>query len=503
MNTRGSGILLHITSLPSNFGIGDMGPGAYHFADFLARTKQRYWQVLPLNPTDQGSGNSPYSSLSAFAGNTLLISPDLLAESGFLTRDELARRPLFQEERCDYASVVPWKNQLLHQAYERFKMHGIERKSYEEFCVKHGERLEDFALYVVMKKNFHGIPWGDWTKGLRDRDPAELGKIRRDFHDEVECEKFLQYLFFKQWHFLRDHCNERGIRLIGDIPIYLNYDSSDVWTHPGIFQLDGEKKPTVVAGVPPDYFSKTGQLWGNPLYRWDALKRTGFQWWMRRMEQNLALFDILRVDHFRGFVGFWEVPSTEKTAVNGRWVEAPAGAFFKRLLKNFPDISLIAEDLGVITDDVRAVMSRFGFPGMRVLLFGFDAEPALHPYLPHTYVPNCVAYTGTHDNNTIRGWFEHDATQMEKQRLFRYLGREVSASEIHKELVRLAMMSVANTVIIPMQDLLGLGQEARMNHPSTTHHNWEWRLSMAHITSSLGEFLAEMTDTYGRASLGT
>lgn len=499
MNKRGSGILLHITSLPSPFGVGDLGPWAYRFADFLSQTKQSYWQILPLNPTDQTSGNSPYNSNSAFAGNTLLISPELLIESGFLTKKDIDAIPLFPNERCDYSSVIPYKVQLFHQAYKRFKTNKIERNTYEEFCTQNGEWLEDFALFVVMKNHFNGKAWSEWKEGLRDRNPEDLEKIRNNFYDELDREKFLQYLFFKQWFSLKRYCNEKGIKLIGDIPIYVNYDSVDVWTNTDIFKLDEEKKPLFSAGVPPDYFSKTGQLWGNPIYRWDVLQRTGFKWWFQRIAHNFQLFDIVRIDHFRGFVAFWEVPANEKTAINGYWVAVPAAEFFTALLEKFPTISLIAEDLGFITPDVKEIMNHFGFPGMRILLFAFGEDLPTHPYLPHNYIPNCIVYTGTHDNNTVRGWFKNETTPQDRQRLFRYLGSKVSVGQLPKKLIRLAMMSIANTVIIPMQDILGLGEEARMNRPSTTIGNWEWRLLPDQLTSSHAEMLLELTYTYGRA----
>jgi len=499
MDKRGSGILLHITSLPSPFGIGDLGPWAYRFADFLSQIKQSYWQILPLNPTDQICGNSPYNSISAFAGNTLLISPELLIESDFLTKEDIDATPSFPNELCDYPSVISYKTQLLHRAYERFKTNKNERNTYEDFCTQNGEWLEDFALFVVMKNHFQENVWAEWEKGLRDRNPKDLKKIRNNFHDELEREKFLQYLFFKQWLSLKQYCNEKGVKLIGDIPIYVNYDSADVWTNTGIFKLDKEKRPLFSAGVPPDYFSETGQLWGNPIYRWNILQKTGFSWWLQRFAHNLRLFDIVRIDHFRGFVAFWEVPATEKTAVNGHWVKVPAVEFFTALLEKFLTISLIAEDLGFITPDVKEIMNRFGFPGMRVLLFAFGEDLPAHPYLPHNYIPNCIAYTGTHDNNTVRGWFENETTPQDRQRLFCYLGHKVSGEQLPKELIRLAMMSVANTVIIPMQDILGLGEEARMNRPSTTQGNWGWRLLPDQLTSSHAEMFLELTYTYGRA----
>jgi 4-alpha-glucanotransferase len=445
------------------------------------------------------SGNSPYSSLSASAGNKLLISPELLIDSGFLMNEDIAAAPpAFPDGRCDYASVIPYKMNLFHLAYERFKTNRNERNAYEEFCSLQSEWLEDFAFFVVIKNHFNGQAWSEWTKGLRDRSPDDLATIRNDFYDEVEREKFLQYLFFKQWFSLKQYCNERGIKFIGDIPIYVNYDSADVWTHTKIFKLDKVKKSLSVAGVPPDYFSKTGQLWGNPIYSWDVLKRTGYKWWLQRIAHNLHLVDILRIDHFRGFVAFWEVPATEKTAVNGKWVEAPAVDFFTALLKNFPVDSFIAEDLGVITPDVREIMNRFGFQGMRVLLFAFSEDLPTHPYLPHTYIPNCIVYTGTHDNNTSRGWFDRETSPQDRQRLFRYLGFEVSSEQVSKELIRLAMMSVADTVIIPMQDILNLGEEARTNRPSVSMGNWEWRLLPDKLNPASVGWLREMAEIYGR-----
>ena len=498
MDKRGSGILLHITSLPSPFGIGDLGPWAHRFIDFLSQAKQRYWQILPLSLTDLMGGNSPYNSVSAFAGNILLISPELLVDSGYLTTEDIASSPAFPDGSCDYASVIPYKMKLFHIAYERFKMNNNKKNSYGEFCSSHKDWLNDFARFVVIKNHNNGRVWSEWPMGLRDRNPHDLAKIDNDFRSEIEREKFLQYLFFKQWLSLKRYCNEKGIKFVGDIPIYVNYDSVDVWTHTNLFKLDREKKPSSVAGVPPDYFSKTGQLWGNPIYRWDVHKKTGFKWWLQRIAHNLKLVDVLRIDHFRGFVGFWEVPSTEETAINGKWVKAPAADFFTALLKNFSVDSFIAEDLGLITDDVREITSRFGFQGMRVLLFAFGEDLPTHPYLPHNYVPNCIVYTGTHDNNTARGWFDKESPLQDKQRLFRYLGREISSDQVSKELVRLAMMSIANTVITPMQDILNLGEETRMNRPSVAKGNWEWRLLPDQLNPDPVDWLPEMTYVYGR-----
>jgi 4-alpha-glucanotransferase len=498
MTDRASGILLHITSLPSPFGIGDLGPHAYQFADFLAQTKQSYWQVLPLNPTDQACGNSPYSSPSAFAGNPLFISPELLFESGLLQKRDIEDIPPFPAGRCDYASVIPYKSGLLSRAYDIFKTGKKERDAFETFCKENEEWLEDIALFFVIKKNLKGKAWGKWEKNLRDRNPQAFEVIKRNFGDEIEQAKFYQHLFLKQWLSLKSYCNQKGIRFIGDIPIYVNHDSADVWAHPEIFNLNEEGKPERVAGVPPDYFSKSGQLWGNPTFRWDRLQKTDYQWWLQRISHNLRLFDILRLDHFRGFVAFWEVPFGETTAINGRWVEAPAVDFFTAILKKFPAHAFIAEDLGIITPDVKEVMDRFRFPGMRILQFAFGEDQPKHPYLPHNFIPNTIVYTGTHDNNTTRGWFENETTPQDKKRIFRYLGKEVSSEQLPAELIRMAMMSVANTVILPVQDILGLGEEARMNRPSTLSGNWEWRLLPRQLTTTHVEMLLALTETYGR-----
>jgi len=499
MDKRGSGILLHIASLPSPYGIGDLGPGAYRFADFLAQIKQRFWQVLPLNPTDPAFGNSPYSSNSAFAGNTLLISPELLLAEGLIDREDVGSVPSFPQESVDYPSVIRYKEELFNLTYEHMRRNHKDPPAYEQFCSENAYWLESFSLFMVIKRHSQGKVWSEWERELRDRNPEHLRIIKEQFHDELEKEKFLQYLFWKQWRSLKRYCNEKGIQLIGDMPIYVNYDSAGVWAHPETFKLDQDRRPAFVAGVPPDYFSRTGQFWGNPVYRWDVLRETGYRWWIRRVAHNLALFDLVRVDHFRGFVAFWEIPAAEQTAANGHWVQAPAEDFFTVLTRSLSNLSIIAEDLGTITPDVKEIMKRFGFPGMRVLLFAFGEDLPTHPNQPHNYVSNCVAYTGTHDNNTVKGWFEGEARLSEKQRLFRYLGREVSAGNVHTELIRLAMMSIGNTVIFPMQDVLGLGEEARMNRPARHEGNWEWRLLPEQVTPSLGSSLLEMTETYGRA----
>ena len=498
MKKRGSGILLHLTSLPSPFGIGDMGPWAYKFADFLVETRQSYWQILPLNPTELGHGNSPYHNSSAFACNPLLISPELLVHDGFLDHKDLESLTGFSEEQVDYRRVVSHKEKVFHQAFERFKRRKKPHE-YEEFSAQNAEWLDDFALFVALKSHFHGQVWSKWPDEVRDRQPMALRSAKNEFHDAVEKEAFLQYLLFKQWQSLKNCCNEKGIQIIGDMPIYVVYDSADVWVHPELFKLDNEKRPYAVAGVPPDYFSETGQLWGNPVYRWDVLKERGYSCWVQRIAHNLKLFDFVRVDHFRGFVAYWEVPATEKNAIKGKWIEAPGVHFFNYIKKAFPHLPIIAEDLGTITPDVREVIHRFALPCMKVLLFAFDGPLPTNPYAPHNHVRNCLVYTGTHDNNTARGWFEKEATSEVKQCLFRYIGRQVTAEEVHWELVRLAMMSVANTAIIPMQDILGLGEEARINRPAKKNGNWQWRLLPDQLTPGVSKRLLEMTEIYGRA----
>ena len=498
LNRRRSGLLLHMTSLPSPFGIGDMGPWAYQFVDFLSRCKQSLWQILPLNPTDLIHNDSPYSSISAFACNPLLISPELLVQDDLLLKSDLESAPLFPSGKVDYRAVHHSKNILLERAFERFK-EKRQHPEYEEFCAEQSGWLDDFALFMALKLKFSGQVWSDWPRGLRDRQSGALRAAQKELSSRIDREKFGQYLFFRQWSSLKKYGHERGVQIIGDIPIYVDHDSADVWVHPELFKLDESKKPYVVAGVPPDYFSKTGQRWGNPIYRWDILKEEGYPWWTQRIAHNATLFDFVRIDHFRGLVACWEIPATEETAVNGKWIEAQALDFFSHLLKKVPGLPVIAEDLGIITPDVRETMDHFHFPGMKVLLFAFGHDLPTNPYIPHNFSQNCVAYTGTHDNNTVKGWFETEASPDDQKRLFLYLGCKVTPDELPHELIRLVMMSVANTVIFPMQDILGLGAEARMNHPSTREGNWEWRLSPDLLTPQVAKRLQEMTEIYGRS----
>ncbi len=475
-----------------------MGPGAYRFVDFLSGARQGIWQILPLTPTDLASYSSPYHSSSAFACNPLLISPELLMQDSLLDSSDLESLPAFPPDRVDYPSVVEHKRRLFDKAFRHFK--GREgRGDYRSFCHENAFWLEDFALFMAFKALYGDETWNEWPAEIRDRQPDALQQMKVSLAEAVEKEKFLQYLFMRQWSSLRAYANKQGIQILGDIPIYVVYDSADVWVHRRLFNLDHDGMPLTVAGVPPDYFSETGQLWGNPVYRWEALRESGYGWWIQRIGHSLKLFDLMRVDHFRGFVAYWEVAAGEQEAIHGRWVEAPAMEFFTRITQWFPSLALIAEDLGTITPDVTEMMDRFGFPGMKVLLFAFTDNRGDNPYLPHHHVRNCVVYTGTHDNNTTRAWFEQEASEEEKKRVLEYLGTAEAPQEIHWELIRLAMMSVAERVVFPMQDLLGLGQEARMNRPARKEGNWQWRLRPEQMAPRLRGKLGDMTKTYGRA----
>ncbi len=497
MIKRGSGILLHITSLPSPYGIGDLGSGAYRFVDFLAESKQSFWQVLPLNPTCSVYGNSPYSSFSAFAGNPLLISPEILVEEGFLSKADI-KPQRFSNKRVEYKSAGEYKNRILNTAYEKNRTSLTGAYEFKRFCSEHSYWLDDYCLFISLKRHFNGVEWSRWPKDLRDRRKDALEAWRERLNDIIIREAFLQFIFFKQWQAFKNYCEGRNIQIIGDVPIYVNYDSSDVWANTELFKLDKEKRPVAVAGVPPDYFSATGQLWGHPVYNWDVLNKRGYVWWIRRLEHNIKLFHMFRLDHFRGFIAYWEVRAKEETAINGRWVRAPAKEFFNALFKHFTHLPIIAEDLGIITPDVREVMNMFGFPGMKVLLFAFGKNLPENPYAPHNHVKNCVVYTGTHDNNTIRGWFRRELSSESRKRLSKYIGRKVSESTVHWELIKLAMMSVADMVIIPMQDFLGLGEWARMNLPARKDGNWQWRLEPRYLTPSLLKRISEIVMIYGR-----
>ncbi len=504
--SRASGILLHPTSLPGRFGIGDLGKEAYAFADFLADSRQRLWQVLPLGPT--GYGDSPYQSLSVFAGNPLLISLERLAEEGLLGPSDLENAPPFPEEKVDYGAVIKFKTGLLRKSFEVFekKAGAAERSEFEAFCHQNAWWLESFSLFMALKEA-HGLAaWHTWDQDVRMRQPKSLERWKKELKPEMRCHQYQQYQFFKQWLALKRYCNERGIRLVGDVPIFVALDSAEVWANPGMFYLDETGKPTVVAGVPPDYFSETGQLWGNPLYRWDVMARDGYAWWIERVRAMCVLVDIIRLDHFRGFEKYWEVPATETSAVNGRWVPGPGAELFRALQQALGTLPIIAEDLGVITPEVDALREQFGFPGMRVLQFAFAQGPDAERYRPHNYPRNCVVYTGTHDNNTIVGWFRgediEDSTQTIEQReaeielALKYMGSD--GREINWDFIRLALMSVADIAIIPLQDILGLGSEARMNIPARAEGNWRWRFTAHMLTPQARDRLRELTVLYGR-----
>jgi len=497
IQVRGSGILLHITSLPSEYGIGDFGPTAYRFVDALAQARQHYWQILPLNPTQTEYASSPYSSLSAFGMNTLLISPDMLVRDGFLRRADLEPAPEFPEGWTAYEAVAWYKGRLFSVAYERFLHSGPER-GYEVFCDENALWLDDHALFVALKAHFRGQEWNRWPEAIRGRQPDALEDMRRRLADKIRKETLLQYLAARQWSALHRYCADRGIQVIGDIPIYVAYDSVDVWQNPGIFKLDDNLRPTVVAGVPPDMFSRTGQLWGNPVYDWPLLRDRGYDWWVRRVARAGELYDLFRIDHFRAFANYYEIPATDTTAENGTWVDGPGTDFFEVLARRFPCFAIVAEDLGANTPAVQELLDRFGFPGMKILLFAFGAGLPRSAHAPHNYVPDLICYTGTHDNNTAKGWFEEEASEEDKQRFFAYIGREVAADEVHRELVRLAMTSVARASIIPVQDLLGLSAAARMNYPSTTSGNWAWRMTPVEFAGAPFEWLRNLTVLSGR-----
>jgi 4-alpha-glucanotransferase len=494
---RGSGILLHITSLPSLYGIGDFGPGAYRFVDWLGKAGQSFWQILPLNPTDSRYDNSPYHSVSSLAFNPLMVSPELLVKEGLLKKRDLNPYYIKPHHYVDFQQVIQSKTGLLYKAYDNYQKQ--DRDSlYDRFYEENRHWLDEYALFISLKNRSEGKSWSTWPVELRDRHPDALNQSRRELRDSIQRECFIQYLCAKQWAALKSYCKQKGIQVIGDIPIYVEYDGVDVWTRPELFKLDENKNPSVVAGVPPDYFSETGQLWGNPVYNWGVMRSNGYDWWMRRIEHNLSLFDIVRIDHFRGLVAFWEVPAGHDTAIHGQWIEAPADDFFHQLLRHFPALPIIAEDLGMITPEVREVMSRYALPGMKVLEFAFDNDPLHNPHIPHNLPRRSVVYTGTHDNNTIRGWFEHEISTEHRERVLRYLGSKIPITSIHWACIQLAMMSVADIALFPMQDVLGLGGEHRMNRPGTSDGNWRWRLLPNQLKPVLADKLARLTRIYAR-----
>lgn len=471
--TRCSGVLLHPTSLPGRYGIGDLGDWAFRFADWLEQQGQAVWQVLPLTPT--GYADSPYQSLSAFAGNALLISPDKLVDAGWLTADDLADVPDFPTDHVDYGWVIDYKERKLALAFERFTGdHSADQQAaFDAWCTENAGWLDDFALFAALKRHHNLRPWTEWPEGEALRDPDALETARAEHARVIEEQRFRQWVFFTQWGELKAYANEKGIRFIGDLPIFVAHDSADVWANREEYFLDKKGNPTAIAGVPPDYFSPTGQRWGNPLYRWDRLKARRYSWWLSRLRQMLTVVDYIRIDHFRGFAAYWEIPADEETAVNGEWIPGPGADFFNVVREDLGELPIIAEDLGVITQDVEELRDQFGLPGMKVLQFAWSDPKNL--FLPHNHVPNCVLYTGTHDNNTTVGWWLNETDDHTKGFLSEYLDREVN--EINWTLIRLGMMSPASAFVVPLQDVIGLGAAARMNTPGKEAGNWAWRFT--------------------------
>ena len=492
--SRKSGILLHPTSFPSPDGIGDLGPECYRWLDFLHDSSCSLWQILPLGPT--GYGDSPYQCFSAFAGNPYLISPALLLEQNLLKREDFLDRPELPADHIDFGPVIDWKLTILDRAYIRFK-HSKSRKlmdSFTAFCAEHADWLDDFCLFMAIKEVEGGGAWDGWSEELRQRQPEAIDSFVRDHKNILNKHKFRQYIFFKQWADVRAYAESKGIQIIGDIPIFIAYDSADAWANPDLFHLGADSKPTKVAGVPPDYFSPTGQLWGNPLYNWAAHKKQGFQWWINRFKAVLRMVDLVRLDHFRGFAGYWEIPAGMPTAEIGRWVKGPGKTFLTAIEKALGGLPIIAEDLGVITPDVVALRDSFALPGMKILQFAFASTPA-DPFLPHNYPLNCVAYTGTHDNDTTLGWFQ-SATDREKDFCRKYLAR--SGEFIAWDLIREVWQSQAAFAISPLQDFLALGTEARMNYPGRPAGNWGWRYQPSNLNEDLSQAIKELNYLYSR-----
>jgi 4-alpha-glucanotransferase len=493
---RSAGILLHPTSLPGKYGVGDLGNEVFKFIDFLKNAGQTLWQVFPLGPT--GYGDSPYQCFSAFAGNPLLVSPDKLKEDGFLTEEDLNHPKKSDPVKINFGSVIEYKKTILQKAFENYKKdsNGFE-ESFNKFCKAHKDWLDDFALFMASKDFHKGEVWSNWEKGLVHRTPKAIKEWTEKLTDEILYHKFVQFNFFRQWKAVHEYANKTGIKIVGDMPIFIAYDSADLWANKEEFTVDAEGKLTFVAGVPPDYFSATGQLWGNPLYKWKIMEKNDFLWWQKRFSSLLELVDIIRIDHFRGFAAYWKIPGDAKTAVSGKWIKAPGEKLFNTVNKYLGELPILAEDLGVITPDVEALRDQFDFPGMKVLQFAFG-EGMENKFLPHNFVPNCVVYTGTHDNDTTRAYFEKEMKKggnifEHAQKYLNFFGNDFVS-----ELIRVAYASVANIVIIPMQDVLNLGSEARMNFPSTLGGNWSWRFSWDQINKNLAEHYFGLANLYER-----
>ncbi len=494
---RSSGILLHPTSLPGKFGIGDLGPQAYTFIDFLAKSETGLWEVLPLGPT--GYGDSPYQSFSAFAGNPYLISTELLVQDGLLEKQDISNPPIFPITKIYFSQVYKFKDQLFLLAFNNFNKRPLNdplRSEFEAFCESQKKWLENYALFISIKNIYKQAAWNLWPDELRFRKPAVLAYFKNENQSLILFHSFIQFLFYRQWKALVDYAHDHNVKIIGDIPIFVAYDSSDVWTQPSLFDLTDNLEPRVVAGVPPDYFSSTGQLWGNPHYLWINHKKANYAWWRERFKNSLEIFDIFRLDHFRGFGGYWEVKAGEPTAEHGRWVKGPRAHFFRAIERSLGELPIIAEDLGVITPDIKELIAEFGFPGMRVFQFGFSSN-ADDPFLPHNYIPNCVAFTGTHDNATARGWYL-EASKKEQEFCRQYLNS--SGKNIAWEMIRALWASCAGLVLAPMQDFLSLGNEARMNFPGKLGGNWNWRMKSGSLTDLLAEKIKTLNMVYGRNS---
>ena len=495
--SRSSGILLHPTSHPGRYGIGELGREAYQFIDFLAQSGQKLWQILPLGPT--GYGNSPYMSFSAIAGNHLLISLDLLREKNLLSDADFEDIPDFPLDQVDFDKLIAWKIPLLRKAASNFVKGSdtILYKQFAGFCAGNADWLEDYALFMALSHAYPGKVWMEWPTEIRERHWGALETPKQELQEEIFLHKFLQFEFFEQWLALKRYANSLGIEIIGDIPIYVSHNSADVWANPQVFRLDPQTgNPLEVAGVPPDYFSETGQLWGNPLYNWDYLKNTGFDWWVRRLKAVLSLVDIIRIDHFRGLEAYWAVAFGQENAINGHWLKAPGYDLFNTIGARLGKLPIIAEDLGDIDQAVLDFRDHFAFPGMKILHFAFGGD-AGNPYLPFNVERNCVIYTGTHDNNTTVGWFQDNANDYEKARLYQYLGAP-SGQGVAWDLIRLAYSSVANQAIVPLQDVLGLGSDARMNTPSVAEGNWSWRYRQEALTGEYSERLRDLVNLFGR-----
>ena len=491
---RAGGILAHPTSFPGSHGIGDLGPGAERFFDFLKSAGQTLWQTLPLGPT--GYGASPYAALSAFAGNPALISPERLFEDGLLTEADIAHPPVFPARQVDYGAAAAWKMRLLTAAHARFaaRPHHHLRVAYEEFREQSAGWLDDFTLFMALKRAYEQRSWVEWPLPYAQRQPMALAEARRSLAGPIELQGFAQFIFFRQWGRAREEAARRGVRIIGDLAIFVAHDSADVWSHPEYFFLDAAGHSTMVAGVPPDYFSDTGQRWGNPLYRWDTLRDSGYRWWIDRVRQALRVYDIIRLDHFRGFESYWAIPASSPDATEGAWTPGPGADLFAAIREGLGEVPFIAEDLGVITPEVRALRRGLRFPGMRVLQFAFSGTARNHD-LPHNFTPSAVVYTGTHDNDTTRGWFTSCAGH-ERAYALEYLGCEPEG--VVWAMIRAAYASVARMALVPLQDVLDLGSEARMNYPSRPDGNWGWRYEEGDLTGSHAQRLRKLAELYGR-----